>query len=47
MKMKEAARLLSEGRLSVKEVAARTGFNSPQYFCRSFRAYFGRSPLER
>ena len=31
----------------VKEVAARTGFNSPQYFCRSFRAYFGRSPLER
>ncbi len=45
LKMKEAQRLLSRGRLSVKEVAARTGFNSPQYFCRSFRAFYGHAPL--
>jgi AraC-like DNA-binding protein len=45
LKMNEAARLIAEGRLSVKEIAARTGFNSPQYFCRSYRSYFGHSPL--
>ncbi len=45
VKMKDAQRLLSRGRLSVKEVAARTGFNSPQYFCRSYRSFFGHPPL--
>ncbi len=47
VKMKEAERLLSRGRLSVKEVAAKTGFNSPQYFCRTYRSFFGHAPLGR
>lgn len=45
VKMKEAHRLLSNGKMSVKETAAKTGFSSPQYFCRSYKAFYGRSPL--
>ena len=44
--MQESARLLSRGNLSVKEVAARTGFNSPQYFCRAYRSYYGHTPRQ-
>ena len=46
LKMQESARLLSRGNLSVKEVAARTGFNSPQYFCRAYRSYYGHTPRQ-
>lgn len=46
-KMQEAARLLARSDLSVKEVAARTGFNSPQYFCRAYRSFYGRAPRKR
>ena len=46
-KMAEAQRLVDKGGLSGKEIAARTGFSSPQYFCRTFRAFFGRSPFSR
>ena len=46
LKMQESARLLSRGNLSVKEVAARTGFNSPQYFCRAYRSYYGHPPRQ-
>jgi len=44
-KMNEAQRLIDKGGLSGKEIAARTGFSSPQYFCRTYRAFFGHPPF--
>ena len=44
VKMREAQRLIDEGRLSMKEVAARTGFSSPSYFTNVYKKYYGRSP---
>ena len=39
-----ARRLLGEEGLSVKEVAARTGFATPNYFCQTYRAFYGHPP---
>ena len=44
-KMAEAQRLVSLGQLSSKEIAARTGFTSPQYFCSAYRAFFSHTPF--
>lgn len=44
-KMNEAKRLLAKGDLSGKQIAARTGFSSPQYFCRTYHAFFGHAPF--
>ena len=41
LRLDEAARLLREGRLSVKEVAATAGFPNVSHFCRLFRRHFG------
>ncbi|MFJ3763437.1 helix-turn-helix domain-containing protein [Streptomyces sp. NPDC090082] len=41
---REAQRLLVSTRLSVRQVAARVGFDDPAYFCRFFRREVGRSP---
>lgn len=43
-KMREARRLAEAGELSVKEIAARTGFESQNYFSRAYRKYYGRPP---
>lgn len=41
----EAARALLVGSsLSVREIAERYGFTTPEYFCRVFRAEYGRAP---
>ncbi|GAA2786813.1 helix-turn-helix transcriptional regulator [Streptomyces showdoensis] len=40
----EAQRLLARTDLSVRQVAARTGFEDPAYFCRFFRREVGMSP---
>lgn len=45
MKLDEARRLVQQGRLSGKEIAARTGFSSPQYFCNAYHAHFGEAPF--
>ena len=45
VKMDAAQRLIGEGQLSGKEIAARTGFSSPQYFCRTYRNFFGHAPF--
>ena len=37
-------RLLKIDHLSVKEIAARSGFNDANYFCRAFRKKYGVSP---
>ncbi|MFC9591291.1 helix-turn-helix domain-containing protein [Streptomyces sp. NPDC056944] len=41
---REAQRLLVSTRLSVRQVAARVGFDDPAYFCRFFRREVGHSP---
>jgi len=45
-KLQTALTLLAEGRLSIKEVAYRTGFNDPKYFSRRFKHEFGATPKE-
>jgi signal transduction histidine kinase/ligand-binding sensor domain-containing protein/DNA-binding response OmpR family regulator len=44
IRMKQAAYLLSTGKLSVSEVSYRVGYNTHSYFSRSFNAHFGMSP---
>jgi len=47
VKMREADRLLHDGTLSVKEIAARTGFVSHPHFSRTYRAHFGQPPAKQ
>lgn len=44
VKMREAKRLAATGRFSVKEIAAMTGFSSQAHFCKTYRAFYGRTP---
>jgi len=44
LRLEEAARQLRSSRLSIKEIAARTGFASSNQFCKSFRRNFFMSP---
>ena len=44
LKINEAKRMIFEHKLSVSEVAERLGFDSPEYFSRTFRKYVGMSP---
>jgi signal transduction histidine kinase/ligand-binding sensor domain-containing protein/DNA-binding response OmpR family regulator len=44
IRMKQAAYLLSTGKLSVSEVGYKVGYSTPSYFSSSFNAYFGMSP---
>ena len=46
VKMREARQLIEEGKLSIKEIAHRTGFSSQGYFCCVYRDFFGRAPSE-
>jgi AraC-like DNA-binding protein len=40
-RVKAAARLFSDRRLSLKEISARTGFHSPHYMTEVFKRFFG------
>lgn len=44
IRIQEAARLMQEGRWSVKEVAAKTGFSDANHLCKCFRAHLQISP---
>jgi signal transduction histidine kinase/ligand-binding sensor domain-containing protein/DNA-binding response OmpR family regulator len=44
IRMKQAARLITTGKLSISDVAYRVGYNAPSYFSSTFSAYFGMSP---
>jgi transcriptional regulator GlxA family with amidase domain len=44
LRVEEARRLLADRRLSVKEVAARTGFRDTSHFSKVFRRVDGLSP---
>lgn len=46
LRVEKAKELLWSGRGTVTEIAAGTGFNSSQYFCRVFQQYTGMTPLE-
>lgn len=46
IRLKEAARLLKEGKLNVSEIAWSVGFSDPKYFSRLFHQQFGRAPSE-
>jgi len=41
-----AKRMLAETDISISEIAARTGYNSPAYFSKIFRRFTGLTPLE-
>ncbi len=45
-RLNKAAALLSEGQLSIAEIAFAVGFSSPSYFTRSFARQYGMTPHE-
>lgn len=47
IRMSEAKRLLTEGRLQIQQVARQVGFDDASYFSKCFKNYFGYSPSER
>jgi YesN/AraC family two-component response regulator len=46
MRLKRAASLLKESHLTVEEISFRAGFNSPAYFTKCFKSFFGKTPSE-
>ena len=46
LRMDRAATLLSDGRLTVRGVAAEVGYDDPYYFSRAFKQATGRSPAD-
>jgi len=46
MRLREAERLLIQGRMTVSEIAEQCGFNNLNYFSRLFKARTGRTPRE-
>ena len=46
LRMQRGAALLIEGRLTVRGVARKLGFDDPYYFSRVFKQHFGRSPAQ-
>lgn len=46
IRMERAAQMLLEGKLTVSEIAERTGFSSPSYFSRLFQETYGCKPSE-
>ena len=47
LRMRAARFFLLEGRLPVKEVAAKVGYDDPLYFSRAYRRFWGHPPSER
>lgn len=45
LRLQKAVELLDAG-LSVSDTAMRCGFNSPNYFCKSFREEYGKAPSD-
>ncbi|SDD48327.1 Helix-turn-helix domain-containing protein [Paenibacillus sp. UNCCL117] len=43
-RMRNAARLLKQGRLKTYEISERVGYVNPKNFIRSFKQYFGKTP---
>lgn len=45
-RLAHAARLLMQGNDSVTDIASRSGFATPSYFCKQFKKQFGLSPAQ-
>lgn len=45
-RIEQAKKLIREGKLSIKEIASATGFNSQGYFAKIFKKYTGVSPSD-
>lgn len=46
VRLREAVKLISEGKCNISEAAYQTGFSNPAYFSRRFKEYFGKSPRD-
>ena len=46
VRLKHAARLITEGGNKISEAAYACGFNDPKYFRKCFKAMFGVNPTE-
>jgi CheY-like chemotaxis protein len=46
IRLKRAAQLLSQNKLTVSEVTYQVGYNDPQYFSKCFSKFFGKSPSQ-
>ncbi len=46
LKIKEARRLLREGKYNISEISDLLGFDTPQYFSKCFKQYTGMSPSQ-
>jgi len=46
IRLREAVKLIAEGKCNISEAAYRTGFSSPAYFTRRFKEFFGTSPKQ-
>lgn len=46
IRLKRAAQLLIANKLTIAEIAYQTGFNSPAYFTKCFKAYFAMVPTD-
>jgi YesN/AraC family two-component response regulator len=44
IRLREAVKLIAEGKCNISEAAYQTGFSSPAYFSRRFKEYFGTTP---
>jgi signal transduction histidine kinase/ligand-binding sensor domain-containing protein/AraC-like DNA-binding protein len=46
IRLREAVKLISNGKYNISEAAYETGFSSPTYFTRRFKEHFGKSPRD-
>ena len=46
MRMKRAAQILEQNKVSISEVSYQVGFNNPKYFSKCFQKYHGVTPTE-
>ncbi|MFA9370880.1 MAG: two-component regulator propeller domain-containing protein [Labilibaculum antarcticum] len=46
VRLREAVKLISNGKCNISEAAYRTGFSNPAYFSRRFKEFFGKSPRD-
>ncbi len=46
IRLKRAADLINDSQLSMEEISLNVGFNSPAYFTKCYKKYFGKTPTE-
>jgi len=46
MRMKRAAQLLEQNKLSVSQICYKVGYKNPKYFSRSFQKHFKLTPSQ-